>query len=79
MNRIVIIGAGSASFGRGMIVDLLSSQELNGRDLSLWLVDVDAEALDRMAGFARLVRAHVGSELELHATTDRTEALPGAA
>ena len=79
MRRIVIIGAGSASFGRGMIVDLLSSQELNGRDLSVWLVDLDAEALEKMLGFARRVKAHVGSEIELYATTDRREALPGAA
>ena len=79
MRRIVVIGAGSASFGRGMIVDLLRSEELNGRDLSLWLVDVDAEALERMAGFAARVKDHVGSTLALHATTDRSEALPGAA
>ena len=79
MKRIVIIGAGSASFGRGMIVDLLRSEELNGRGLSLWLVDIDAEALERMAGFAALVKDHTGSDLEIEATTDRTEALPGAA
>jgi alpha-galactosidase len=79
MRRIVIIGAGSASFGRGMIVDLLRSEELNGRDLSLWLVDVDADALAKMAGFAERVKKHVGSELEIVATTDRNEALPGAA
>jgi alpha-galactosidase len=79
MKRIVIIGAGSASFGRGMIVDLLRSEELNGRGLSLWLVDIDAEALERMAGFAALVKDHTGGDLEIEATTDRTEALPGAA
>ena len=39
--RIVIIGASSSSFGRGMIVDLLHSHELNGRDLALWLVDME--------------------------------------
>lgn len=79
MKRIVIIGAGSASFGRGMILDLLRSEELNGRGLSLWLVDIDAEALEKMAGFAALVKDHTGSDLEIEATTDRTAALPGAA
>ena len=69
MRRIVIVGAGSASFGRGMIVDLLRSQELSGRDLGLWLVDVDADALSKMAGFAERVKAHVGSDLEIAATT----------
>jgi alpha-galactosidase len=78
MKCIVIIGAGSASFGRGMIVDLLRSEELNSRDLSLWLVDVDAEALSKMSGFAALVKDHVGSDLQIEATTDRREALPGA-
>jgi len=77
--RIVVIGAGSASFGRGMIVDLLHSHELNGRNLALWLVDIDPDALDRMTRFAELVRAHTGSDLTIHATTDRVEALPGAA
>lgn len=78
MRRIVVIGAGSASFGRGMIVDLLRSEELNGRDLTMWLVDTDAEALEKMAGFATLVRDHVGSDLQIEATVDRTQALPGA-
>jgi alpha-galactosidase len=78
MKRIVIIGAGSASFGRGMIVDLLRSEELNGRDLSMWLVDIDAAALEKMAGFAALVKEHIGSDLQIEATSDRAEALPDA-
>jgi alpha-galactosidase len=76
--RIVIIGAGSMSFGRGMIVDLLRSEELTGRNLHLWLVDLDAGALDRMRRFAERVKAHVGSDVAIHATADRTAALPGA-
>ena len=76
--KIVIIGAGSQSFGRGMTVDLLRSQELAGRDLILWLVDIDPDALERMRRFAELVKAHVGTDIEIHATTDRTQALPGA-
>jgi len=62
-----------------MIVDLLHAHELDGRNLALWLVDIDADALDRMARFAQLIRAHTGSDLAIHATTDRVEALPGAA
>ena len=45
MLKIVIIGAASQSFGRGMIVDFLHANELRGRDLTLWLVDIDPEAL----------------------------------
>jgi alpha-galactosidase len=77
--RIVVIGAGSMSFGRGMIVDLLRAGELTGRNLELWLVDIDPDALERMRRFAELVRAHTGSDLAIHATTERTAALPGAA
>ncbi len=76
--RIVIIGAGSLSFGRGMIVDLLRSEELIGRGLSIWLVDVDAEALESMRQFAERVQADVRSDVQIQATTNRTEALPGA-
>ena len=77
--RIVIIGAGSRSFGRGMVVDLLSREELSGRGLSMWLVDLNAEALEEMKGFAELVAAKLGSDISIHAATDRTEALLGAA
>ena len=78
MLKIVIIGAGSASFGRGMIVDLLRAEELAGRAVEAWLVDIDPQALSRMQRFAELVKAHVGSEVRIRATTDRSEALPGA-
>lgn len=76
--KIVVIGAGSLSFGRGMVVDLLRSGDLRGRGLTLWLVDVDPQALEKMRQFAELVKSHVGSDIQIRATTDRTEALPGA-
>ena len=76
--KTVVIGAGSMSFGRGMIVDLLRSEALYGRGLQLCLVDLDEEALERMYRFALLVRDHVGSDATIERTTDRTEALPGA-
>jgi alpha-galactosidase len=78
MIKIVIIGAGSSSFGRGMVVDALREEGLRGRGLSLWLVDVDEVALEKMRRFAELVKAQAGSDAEIQATVDRTEALPGA-
>jgi alpha-galactosidase/6-phospho-beta-glucosidase family protein len=75
---IVIIGAGSMSFGRGMVADLLQAEALRGKRTNIWLVDLDEAALDRMARFAGRVKAHTGSDAVLHATADRTEALPGA-
>ena len=76
--NIVVIGAGSMSFGRGMIADLLQAEALRGKGTEIWLVDLDEAALDRMARFAALVKAHTGSDAVLYATADRTEALPGA-
>jgi alpha-galactosidase len=78
MTKIVIIGAGSLSFGRGMVVDLLRADGLRGRAPEIWLVDVDEAGVERMRRFAELVRDHVGSDARIHATTARTEALPGA-
>ncbi len=76
--KIVLIGAGSHSFGRGQIVDLIQAAELRGRGVELSLVDVDESALDTMAKLAQHIKRHTGSDIVLHSTTDRTEALPGA-
>ena len=76
--KVVVIGAGSASFGRGTVVDLLAARELREFDLHVWLVDVDAEALDRMLTLARMIKERHQSPAEIHATVDRREALPGA-
>jgi alpha-galactosidase len=78
MVKIVIIGAGSASFGRGMIADTLQAEALRDSDLLLCLVDLDTNALEQMNSFAHKVKAHVGSNAEILATTDRTDCLPGA-
>lgn len=76
--KIVLIGAGSASFGRGQIADLLQAEELRGRDARLVLVDTSEAALARMAQLAERIRAHTGTDVQLESATDRTEALPGA-
>jgi len=76
--KVVLIGAGSASFGRGQIADIMQAEELRGRGLHLHLVDLDAQALDVMSRIARRISQHVGSDVQTHATTDRASALPGA-
>ncbi len=78
MIKVVIIGAGSSSFGRGMVADALQADALRGRGLQLCLVDLDPIALEKMRQFAELLKAHTGSDAEIQATTDRTEVLPGA-
>ena len=76
--KIVIIGAGSNSFGRGVLADLLGEPGRALTDLEVCLVDLNPEALDRMTQFAGLLREHNGSPAAITSTTDRTQALPGA-
>lgn len=76
--RVVLIGAGSNSFGPGTINSLLAAQELEEAGLSLVLVDTNPAALERMLAYARVVRDFRGCEVAIEGTTDRTEALPGA-
>jgi len=76
--KIVVIGAGSASFGQGSIVDLVSSEELNEFDLEIILVDIDEKALNRMLKLSYMIRDYYESKARIKATTDRIEALPGA-
>ncbi|MFC1712046.1 alpha-glucosidase/alpha-galactosidase [Candidatus Poribacteria bacterium] len=76
--KIVLIGAGSASFGRGTLADIMSCEDLKSYDCTVVLVDIDEPALNKMAGLAKLIGAHYKSPVKVEKTTDRTEALPGA-
>lgn len=76
--KIVLIGAGSHSFGRGQIADLLQAPELQRRGVTLTLVDQDAEALALMAHLATRINEHAGSDIAIESTTDRCRALQGA-
>ena len=76
--KVVIIGAGSATFGGGTIVDLVSSPELREFDLTVSLVDIDSAALNRITKLAALVKEHYRSSARIESTPDRKEALKGA-
>lgn len=76
--KIVVIGAGSANFGTGIITDLVSSKELQEFDLEILLVDIDEKALDNMLKLGNLIKLYYKSKVKISATKDRTEALPGA-
>ncbi len=76
--KIVIIGIGSESFGRGMLADAISSDELQHLDPILYLVDIDKSALQRMFKLANLFKNYFKSNIKIKATTDRLEALKGA-
>jgi alpha-galactosidase len=56
--KIVFIGAGSMSFGLGMLRDLFSTRELAGSTLTL--VDHDAQSLARMTELAHVLNAASG-------------------
>lgn len=76
MNKIVLIGAGSAVFTRGLVADLILFDDLGPWELGL--VDIDPVALETAAGMARQMVASRGAEITVRATTDRREVLPGA-
>ncbi|MBA7509650.1 Alpha-glucosidase [subsurface metagenome] len=76
--KVVLIGAGSATFGQGTIVDLISSKKLRERELKIVLVDINGDALDRMLRLSSILKNHYKSEATIEATLDREEALTGA-
>ena len=76
MAKIVIIGAGSHTFSRNLITDVVSYPEL--RDATISLMDIEQGPLDLIAAFAKkLVQQH-GFNNKIEATTDRRKALDGA-
>ena len=76
MPKIVIIGAGSHTFSRATITDILSYPEL--RDCTITLMDIAQEPLDMITAFAKtLVKQH-NFNTRIESTTDRRKALAGA-
>lgn len=72
--KVVLIGAGSAMFTRGLMADLIRRSEA----LDLALVDIDPEALAVAEGLARKMISARRAPIRLSAHLDRREALPGA-
>lgn len=72
--KVVLIGAGSAMFTRGLVTDLI---EL-GQDLDLALVDIDDEALEIASGLARKMISTRQAPITLSASLDRRQALHDA-
>lgn len=72
--KVVLIGAGSAVFTRGLIADLLQM----GWEAELGLVDIDAEALETAEKLARKMIDARGAAVAVSASTDRRDVLPGA-
>ena len=72
--KIVVIGAGSAVFTRGLISDLIH----RGWDADLALVDIDSKALAVAEGLARKMIDAKKAPIQLEANTDRRKVLADA-
>ncbi|MRX44766.1 family 4 glycosyl hydrolase [Agromyces kandeliae] len=75
---LVLIGAGSAVFTRGLLADLIGARDLGGWEIRL--VDVDPVALDVAADLAEsMVAARgVGEDIRVVRSADRRSVLRGA-
>src|SRR5207245_2477142 len=71
---VVLIGAGSAMFTRGLVADLIRRKW----DTELALVDTDADALSVAEGLTRKMLDAGKSTIRLSASTDRRDVLRGA-
>ena len=74
--KIVVIGAGSASFGLNTLAHLVACEKLRGSELAL--VDIKADGLALMHKLAERMNADWGAGMTISATTDRRRALPDA-
>jgi alpha-galactosidase len=72
--KIVLIGAGSAMFTRGLVADLVSQNV----ECELALVDIDPEAAEVAERLSRKLIEARKAPVTLTATTDRREVLAGA-
>ncbi len=72
--RVVLIGAGSVYFTRKLVVDLIHREE----PLVLGLVDIDETACEMAEKLTRKMVELKGAPIEVRASGDRRELLPGA-
>ena len=77
--RIVMIGAGSRSFGPAMVRDVFLSPLLHAQDVELVLMDKAADRLPEIAGYAGKLNDTLHRRVRIVATTDVDEALRKAA
>jgi alpha-galactosidase len=74
--KIALIGAGSATFSRRLLADLLSWPELESAEFAL--MDPDTERLDLIGALAARMVKERGVDAQVETTTDRERALDGA-
>jgi len=76
--RLVLVGAGSAVFTRGLLADLISADDLGAWDIAL--VDIDEVALGVAVRLAELMidACDAGARITVSGHVDRRDALVGA-
>jgi alpha-galactosidase len=74
--KLILIGAGSAVFTKGLVADLIQSPELGPWELGL--VDIDPAALETAEGLSRQMVEATGADITVRAAVERRELLPGA-
>jgi alpha-galactosidase len=74
--KIVVIGAGSASFGLETLAGIMRTPTLHGMELAL--VDTNLEGATMIKKLAGILNERWGSNMKISATGDRKVALPGA-
>lgn len=74
--KMVVIGAGSTSFGPDTVATLLRSEVLRGSILHL--VDLNEESLSLVTRVAERINGEWGAEMTIRAGTNRRELLAGA-
>lgn len=75
--KMVIIGAGSAMFTQGLIIDLIKTKP-GGHEWSIALCDTDAQVLEDVTRLVHKMMEAKGEEIEITASPDRCDVLPGA-
>ena len=75
--KLVLIGAGSVSFTKGLITDLLNRKP-GGHDWTIGLCDIDEKTLDGVARFVKKMVSAKGLDFEVVTSADRRDLLPGA-
>ena len=73
MVKITLIGAGSVVFSRRLLQDIVCVPELS--DVTISLMDTDADRLELMGKFARKLVTDMGTNIAIECNQDRREAL----
>jgi len=76
--KIVLVGAGSRSFGPSTIRDILLSKPLREKSIEVVLMDTVGKHLRDIERYARAVTRRFGGRITYRATTSLSSALPGA-